>query len=297
MMLALVTLCGLAAAPPAHLIQVQVDPSLEAVAPAPAVRDAVGRELGLAVVEPGSTEATIGRLEVRRLEGGRVALLWRDASGHDAWREVELPEDGTAPAVIALHAGTLARNEVDELIADRAAEGTVGAAEVREQAAAPAEASADRRFVLGVDVWGASVSGSATSAAVEPYGFVGVELGYRLFPWLKVGLCDTLLATANGRWQLSTAPFGEVSTRWSRLEPYARIGALSQVRFGAGLPPAGGFAPFVGAGARVWVSQRVALGLGARLMVATTDYVQLISQLLPQGAVTLAGVLDVGVSL
>lgn len=294
-MLALMTLCSLAADP--HLIQLQVDPSLEEVAPAAAVGDAVGKELGVGVAEPGSTEAVVGRLEVRRLEGGRVALLWRDSSGHDAWREVDLPEDGTAPSVIALHAGTLARNKVDELIAARAAPPVVGPAEVRQEAGAPVEAPADRRFVLGADLWGASVSGSPTSAAVQPYGFVGVELAYRVFPWLKVGLTDTVFAMYNLRWQLSTAPFGEVSARWRRLEPYARLGALSQVRFGAGLPVAGGFAPFVGAGARVWVSQRVALGLGARLMVATTDYVQLIGQLLPRGAVTLAGVLDVGVSL
>ncbi len=273
-------------------IAVEVDRSLEATVSVDALRQAVGRELGAPVVAPGSTEPTRGRLEVHRVAAERARLVWRDASGRESTRELDLATDSSALQVIALLVGTLARNEVDELITDGSR--TVTVAEVREAPLVEVPPPALRRFVIGIDLYVSSVALPSGSV-----GFIlpGLEVAYRLTPWLKVGLISTTFSATDWRWAVSTAPFGEVSFRWWRLEPFAQLGVLAQVRFGAGLKTAGGCALFVSAGARIWLGDRVTLGAGARLYGVATDYLQMLSQLLPQRALILTGGLELGVSL
>ena len=288
----LLTLSILGAAAPPLPIAVEVDPSFAAVAPLEDIRQAVGRELSAPVAEQGSTAPTRGRLEVRRVAVERARLVWRDATGRESTREVDLAPDGSAPQVIALLTGTLARNEVDELIAEGGP--TVSSAEVRQVAPEVAAPPTFRRFVLGLD---AHFSTVGITTGTVTYSIPGIETAYRVTPWLKVGLISTTLSAENWRWAVSTAPFGEVSLRWWRLEPFAQLGAFTQVRFGNGLKTAGGLAPFAGVGARIWLGERFSVAVGVRLYAVATDYIQLLTLLLPQGAVMLTGGVELGVSL
>jgi hypothetical protein len=278
-------------------VAVEVDPSLASTLPPEELRRAVSRELAAPVAEPGSMAPARGRLEVRRVAADRALLVWRDAAGREATRELDLASAGWSPEVIALLAATLARNEVDELIVDGTR--TVTMAEVREVPMVEVPMvevppPVFPRFFLGLDVQVGSVGRSDGAA---PYLIPGLVAGYRLASWLKVGLTSITLSTENARWAVSAAPYAELSFRWRRLEPFVQLGALTQVRVGNGLKAAGGCALFAGLGARLWLGTRVTLGVSFRLHAVATDYLQVLSQLLPQRALMFTGGLELGVSL
>jgi len=171
----------------------------------------------------------------------------------------------------------------------------VTVAEVREvPLAEPPPPPPFRPFVLGVDV---QVGWVGRSDGAAPYFIPGLQVAYRLAPWLKVGLTSVTLSAENLRWAVSVAPFGELSLSWRRLEPFGQLGALTQVRFGNGLKAEGGCAPFAGLGARLRLGERVTLGASVRLYAVASDYLQIMSQLLPQRALMLTGGLELGVSL
>lgn len=280
--------------------------------PEASVRDAVSRELGVRVV-PAAEAPAQRRLTVAVDAQGMMHMTFREADGQEVVRVIAAPPDpGARLATITLLAGNLARNQVDELLAPPpvVAVTPVSAVTAPAPTAAPTEdwraARERRRVSLGVDVYLGTLTvrgATGNQGSLAVLTMTGLSVGYAVRHDLVVG-ADNLLAhsgaSADGtpRLVLTGGPYVEgrwLLTPW--LQPYVRAGIPLQWRVGGGYGGAAGVAPYAGAGVRFRIGPAFSIGVGLRAHVVVSDGYQVLDGLLPRGAVTVVGGLELAYHL
>ncbi|MES2644131.1 MAG: hypothetical protein V4850_31890 [Myxococcota bacterium] len=252
-----------AAAEPA--LRVEVDEAAAARLDVATVVGALGEELDVHVILEGEAPA---RVSVRADGPDAVAIVYERDDGTRRERVVQLPgERGESTRIVVLLVSNLARDQV----------GAVPPVDVVEAAPAEAEAlrvpraPADRKFHLGAGV----VAGAATvEDRTTAFYLWGVEVGGRLGDHVGVGMAHL---SVNGGFGSGGAtvlfagtPYLEVAGFVApRVQPYSRVGLLVQTQTSSRAQSWFEAAPYLGGGARVFVTPSLAVGLevGAHLVV------------------------------
>ena len=118
---------------------------------------------------------------------------------------------------------------------------------------------------------------------------VGLGTGFALaFRRLTVGAARTL---DGDRWAIGVSPALELHADLGRnVEPFVQFGAALQTRFGDGRQDVRfGVAPFIDAGLRFYLGQRVSLAAEVALHAPLTGAFLFGHEILPQGAAVLQG--------
>jgi hypothetical protein len=266
----LLLLVSLAAAADDPALRVEVDEAAATRLDVAAVVGALGEELDVHVILEGEAPA---RVTVRADGPDAVTIVYERDDGTRRERVVQLPvERGESTRIVVLLVSNLARDQVGTLPPSAAP--VEKAAPPEPEAPRVPRAPADRKFHLGAGV----VAGAATVGdQTTPFYLWGVDVGWRFGDHVGAGLAHLAVmggvdsegdATAmfNGTPYLELAGF---TTR--RFQPYSRVGLLVQAHTGSYWRPDGWFeaAPYVGGGARVFVTPSFAVGLevGAHLVV------------------------------
>jgi hypothetical protein len=168
------------------------------------------------------------------------------------------------------------------LVAPGATPSAVPPAPEPTEATAREEVDAGRRDIqIGLD------GGVTFSPRHVAYYTYGLNVRYTLTRHLSIGLAEVSLAAAElgaqMRWALSGGPFVEMHDFFTEeLDAYLQVGIPLQARFGAGIEPRYGAAPYFGAGVRWWVSPLWSVGALSRLHYVSTDGYLVIPRVLPR---------------
>lgn len=288
-------------------LRVEVDPVAATRLDVDAITRALGDELDVEVVLTGDAPARV----TVRAQAGAVTLRYEDDAGAARERAVALPDEpAESTRIVVLLVSNLARDQIGDLLGgpvaaveplapaagppvtepDRA-EGAPPTPPVEKTARVPRGPS-DRNVHVGVGVTG----GGATtpSGTVEPFFLWGAELGWRVAPRLKVGVARMSIGAGGSSSDASTVsvfvhgtPCLEVAGFvGERLEPFGRAGVLVKGKSESSRD-AGWFeaAPYLGGGARLYVTPAVALGLEVGVNLVVTDGLTLGSTPLPRWSV------------
>ncbi|WP_236516570.1 hypothetical protein [Sandaracinus amylolyticus] len=130
---------------------------------------------------------------------------------------------------------------------------------------------------------------------ISPTWTSGIDVGFRVLPWLSVGArrigyghATTLVGD---RHAIGASPALELTMPlWERVQPYAQVGAGVQVRFGGAQGRTTGIAPFIGGGVRFFVAEIFSIAVESAMHVPVTEDGFLFGhEVLPQGSVVLQG--------
>lgn len=284
--LSLVTSAARAADP---TLRVEVDPVAATRLDVGAITRALGDELDVEVVLSGDAPARV----IVRAQADALILRYEDDAGAERERAVALPDEpAESTRIVVLLVSNLARDQVADLLGGPVpVEGPPPTPPVATKPPAP-RGPGDRAFHVGIGVTG---GGATTSAGtVEPFFLWGAELGWRVAPRLKVGVARMSVGIGGSSGEASTVsvfvhgtPCVEVSGFvGERLEPFGRAGVLVRGKDSSSRD-AGWFeaAPYLGGGARLYVTPAVALGLEVGVNLVVTEGLTLGTSPLPRWSV------------